>query len=169
MTSSRPLLITHKRPLLSPSTGKHIQKSNTSCNKIVPKVLNPSAVAAETRMKKPISYPLHNDENADEGQDGGKLQYPKSEPIEVAFAMAPQPFLDPATWEAMLKRARDTANASNNIGTGNHSSAGPSSSETADQRNRRREREAEYGSMAIRGRSSVSGRGKRVRGRGAGS
>ncbi|KAJ5287679.1 hypothetical protein N7478_003365 [Penicillium angulare] len=158
MTSSRPLLIPHKRPLFSSTTGKDINKSKTSCNKTVAKALNSSAVAAETRMKKPISYPLHSDENADEGQDGDELQYLKSEPIEVAFAMAPQPFLDPPTWEAMLKRARDTANASNNTGTGNrrddHGSVGPSSSETADQRRLRREREAEYGSMAIRGRSS---------------
>jgi hypothetical protein len=70
-----------------------------------------------------------------------------------AFATTPQPFLDPPTWEAMLKRKEASRQGESD----------QSESETADQRRRRLEREAEYGSISIRGRSSV--RGARGRGR----
>ena len=80
---------------------------------------------------------------------------------EFAFAVPPQPFVDPPTWEAMLKR-KEQAVSRQTEGTGQ--GGVQSESETAEQRRRRLEQEAEYGSMAIRGRSSVS-RG-RARGRG---
>jgi hypothetical protein len=149
--TSRPLLIPHKRPLLSSNHNK--AKENTNH---VQKVLNPSAVAAEIRMKKPTPYAQSDDEpTAPELED-------KPDPIKVSFAMPPQPFLDPPTWEAMLRRAREARNTSGNGDLSNEAS-GPS--ETADQRRQRHDREAEYGSMAIRGRSNISGRGKRPRGR----
>ncbi|KAJ5574297.1 uncharacterized protein N7459_008724 [Penicillium hispanicum] len=164
MTSSRPLLIPQKRPLLSPS---RIGESN---RKSVHKILNPSAVAAETRMKKANPYTLHfSDEDDEESTDqtvanGHELDNQPAR-IEVSFAMPPQPFLDPSTWEAMLNRARRTATA---LGDGSsrerQESQGDSEpSETPDQRRQRRDREAEYGSMAIRGRSNVGGRGRRGR------
>jgi hypothetical protein len=72
-----------------------------------------------------------------------------------AFATTPQPFLDPPTWEAMLKRKERASR---------QGESDQSERETADQRRRRLEREAEYGSISIRGRSSVP-RGARGRGR----
>lgn len=156
--ASRPLLIPHKRPLLSSNNAKDKGK----IKKPVPKVLNPSAVAAETRMKKPTPYALNIDDSADEHTRQQELE-DKPDPIKAPFSMPPQPFLDPPTWEAMLKRAREAANTPDGNGSpGNNTPSGPS--ETADRRRQRQDREAEYGSMAIRGRSNISGRGKRARG-----
>ncbi|KAJ5903167.1 hypothetical protein N7504_005550 [Penicillium tannophilum] len=158
--TSRPLLIPHKRPLLSSKNSKRIEKSK----KHVPKVLNPSAVAAETRMKKPIPYAPNSDDSGDENIGEQELE-DKPDPIKASFATPPQPFLDPPAWEAMLKRAREAANTSEgeNESRGSNTPSGPY--ETADQRRQRQDREAEYGSMAIRGRSNISGRGKRPRGK----
>lgn len=80
--------------------------------------------------------------------------------------MVPQPFLDPPTWEAMLKRQAQAARTeASGEGAAAAERGGRSEYsgdfETCEQRRRRRETEAGYGSMAIRGRSSVSGRGLR--------
>lgn len=167
MSSSRPLLIPHKRPLLLSG------RDGESNRKPVPKVLNPSAVAAEMRMKKADPYTFHiSDENGAESADLEKLQGhsidDKPARIEVSFAMPPQPFLDPPTWEAMLKQVQRKAEPLNEgVGRdGSEVQEKPGSSETPDQRRQRHEREAEYGSMAIRGRSNVGGRGRRGRTRG---
>ena len=173
MTSSRALLIPQKRPLLPPTNRAISNSTGTNDPRPVLKTLNPSAVAAETRMKKPSHYNLDSDDSADEMTREGDERDNQGEEeengpatIRFSFATPPQPFLDPPTWEAMLKkRARDAAQTSKG-GTSRkdeNDDAGPS--ETADQRRQRREREAEYGSMAIRGRSNISGRGKRARGR----
>ncbi|KAJ5628961.1 hypothetical protein N7490_011189 [Penicillium lividum] len=147
--TSRPHLILHKRPLLN--SNNQNDKGNPKKTKVVPKVLNPSAAAAEIRMKKPFPRALDEYTEAQEPEEN------QPEPIKVSFATPPQPFLDPPVWQAMLKRAREAADtkASEN---GNEQ---PGPSETADQRRQRQDREAEYGSMAIRGRSNISGRGKR--------
>ncbi|KAJ5389975.1 uncharacterized protein N7496_001043 [Penicillium cataractarum] len=166
MTSKRPLFIPHKRPLLPPITH------TTSNSKQVYKVLNPSTIPATTHMKPPL------DDNQDEETYDSTMNKPAR--IEFSFASSPQPFLDPPTWEAMLKRAQATAasvsageneseRASNSTRRrGENLSESSGSAETPDQQRIRREREAEYGSMAIRGRSSVSGRGKRTRASGRG-
>ncbi|KAF4760148.1 hypothetical protein HAV15_006225 [Penicillium sp. str.  len=78
--------------------------------------------------------------------------------------MPPQPFLDPPTWEAMLKHSRERL-AAQSIKV-EPSSDADQAEETVERMRQRVERETEYGSMAIRGRSSVRGRGKRGRGRG---
>ncbi|KAJ6092662.1 hypothetical protein N7486_007951 [Penicillium sp. IBT 16267x] len=160
--TTRPLLIPHKRPLLSSNNAKDREKSKNP----VQKVLNPSAVAAETRMKKPTPYALNSDDSADEYTGEQELEDYKPDLIKFSFATPPQPFLDPPAWQAMLKRAREAKNTSEG-GNGSRENNQPSGpSETADQRRRRQDREAEYGSMAIRGRSNVSGRGRRARGGG---
>ena len=84
----------------------------------------------------------------------------KPEPIEWALGVVPQPFLDPPLWEAMLRHAREKqrlneSQAGASGATERDQVNGGSSAESADQRRRRVEREAEYGSMAIRGRSSL--------------
>ncbi|KAJ5921355.1 hypothetical protein N7466_009681 [Penicillium verhagenii] len=170
---SRPLLIPQKRPLIT--SKKPTDKGKPNTKKPTPKILNPSASAAETRMKKPTPYA--SDVSAAEYAE---LEDHTPEPIKVAFAMPVQPFLDPPSWEAMLKRAREAANTNTSTNTntgpagvasGSRSASGRQGNnersapyETADQRRQRQDREAEYGSMAIRGRSNISGRGKRVRG-----
>jgi hypothetical protein len=167
MTSKRPLLIPHKRPLLPPTIH------TTTNQKHVYKVLNPNTTAPTTNMKPAL------DANKDEPVTEPTNKTPSR--IEFSFASAPQPFLDPPTWEAMLKRAQARA-ASASVSLGEGESASNSTStrrrgenlsesselETPDQQRIRREREAEYGSMAIRGRSSVSGRGRRTRASGRG-
>lgn len=170
MTSKRPLLIPHKRPLLPPTTH-----TTTNQNPVY-KVLNPSTTPATTHVKPPL------DTNDNEEESINEPVRDKSTQIQFSFASAPQPFLDPPTWEAMLKRARTVA-ASASASVGESASASASNSvrrrgetsnseflgtETPDQQRIRREREAEYGSMAIRGRSSVSGRGRRTRASGRG-
>lgn len=147
---SRPLLIPEKRALLPPKTE--------SSRKPVAKVLNPSAVPAETRMRQ-SAQDAANASGIEEEDEYEK----KYKCTAFAFAVPPQPFVDPPTWEAMLKR-KEQAVARHNEGTGQEGVQ--SESETAEQRRRRLEQEAEYGSMAIRGRSSVP-RG-RARGRGGG-
>lgn len=82
--------------------------------------------------------------------------------VELSFGMPPQQFLDPPAWEAMLKKHKETQ-ASKESGEVGHKDE---DFETADQRLRRGTREAEYGSMAIRSRSSLRGRGKRGKGKG---
>ena len=162
MSSKRPLLIPQKRALLPPTVH------TPSNHKHVYKVLNPSATPAATHMKPPL---IDN-----EGDAINEPVEQNSTRIEFSFASSPQPFLDPPTWERMLKRAQrkaasgsagESASAPSTRRRGEHLSES-SDVETPDQQRIRREREAEYGSMAIRGRSSVSGRGKRTRGSGRG-
>lgn len=142
--SSRPLLIPQKRAFLPPSTWS---------SRKVDKVLNPSAAPAETRMRQPAQDAANA--SGREEEDEQEIKYKRTE---FAFAMHPQPFLDPPAWEAILKRKEQAVSR-----PGEGVEDGGAQSETADQRRRRLEREAEYGSMAIRGRSSVRGR---ARGRG---
>ncbi|KAJ5684363.1 uncharacterized protein N7477_000708 [Penicillium maclennaniae] len=144
----RPLLIPEKRALLPPSSG--------SSRKPVAKVLNPSAVPAETRIR-PSAQDAANASGIEEEEEYEK----KYKCTEYAFAVPPQPFLDPPVWEAMLKRKEQAVSRQNE---GTSQGGVQSGSETTEQRRRRLEQEAEYGSMAIRGRSSVP-RG-RARGRG---
>ncbi|KAJ5723949.1 hypothetical protein N7488_001984 [Penicillium malachiteum] len=154
MASKRPLLIPHKRPLLSPNTKIVVNKSNNS-HRPAQKILNPSAVATETRMKKAISVRLTPDWE----------EYDRPDPIKCDFSRPPQLFLDPRRWETMLKKARDAAIASDDATGGTGDSTGNSGTfETADQRIRRQERAAEFGSMAIRARSNTIASGRvRVR------
>ncbi|KAI2792601.1 hypothetical protein POX_b02640 [Penicillium oxalicum] len=160
MTHNRPLLIPHKRPLLPPTTH------STSNSHPVYKTLNPSAKPATTELKSPLS----SDEHVHETVALNSASVPRTE---YSFAAAPQPFLDPSAWEGMLKRAAMRAqareagapsDAEGHLGGATRSGeAGAGAGETPDQRRRRGEQEAEYGSMAIRGRAIVSGRGKRTR------
>lgn len=168
MASSRPLLIPQKRPLLfSGGDGEAHRKP-------IPKVLNPSATAAETRMKKANPYVFRPSiENEEDNTGVGNMKDHDDVDdtparIEFSFAMPPQPFLDPPRWEAMLKQAQlKTAPLTGGAGKNrSETQEEPGPSETPDQRRQRREREAEYGSMAIRDRSNVSGRGRRGRMRG---
>lgn len=166
MATNRQLLIPHKQPLHPPYTTSKTTSPSPRSRTPLPQLLNPSATPAETRMKKAHSQPYDANSAASNGRDADpEPQDQNPEPVKLAFAMPPQPFLDPPTWEAMLKRhARSQAvRAGEQVG-GDYAETG-SSEETPDQRRRRGEREAEYGSMAIRGRSSVSGRGKRGKGR----
>ena len=168
MTSStsskkpRPLLIPHKRALLP--------LQNKGQGRKVHKVLNPSAIPAETSIKKsyeevtqernkPASSSEHN-----KGTVEDEDYEPQPPHFEVSFAMPPQPFLDPPTWEAMLKHSRERLSAQSI--KDEPGSEADREEESAERVRQRVEREMEYGSMAIRGRSSVRGRGKRGRGRG---
>lgn len=128
MSTSRQLIIPQKRPLLPSKTVHRTKDKDKSVNVSIHRVLNTNTIPAEARMKQPT------DANQDATTE-------KEQPtrIELSFASYPQPFLDPATWEGMLKRR----------------ARGREEAETADQRRLRREREAEYGSMAIRGRASI--------------
>ncbi|KAJ5709247.1 hypothetical protein N7493_010581 [Penicillium malachiteum] len=154
MTSKRPLLVPHKRPLLSSTTKNGVGESNKS-HKPIQRVLNPSAVATETRMKKAISVRLSPDWE----------EWERPDPNKCDFSRPTQLFLDPKRWEATLKKARDAAIASDDAAGGTGDSTGNSGTfETADQRIQRQERAAEFGSMAIRARSSTIASGRvRVR------
>jgi hypothetical protein len=157
---SRPLVIPHKRTLLP---------SNRRGSK-VSKILNPSAIPAETIIKqsyeeatqeknKPSSS--ERNKNTVKDEEDYESQAPR---FEVSFSMPPQPFLDPSTWEAMLKHSRErlaVQSVDDELGSG-----ADREDESAEKMTQRVERETEYGSMAIRGRSSVRGRGKRGKGRG---
>jgi hypothetical protein len=142
----------------------------------VKRVLNPSAIAASIRTKG-----VHqNYTNSQEDRDQGVLeeeQDPKPPRIEVSFSAIPQPFLDPPLWESILRtrwvktatRSRSTdeergGEAGEEGEEADTSESGATGPETGEERRRRREREVEYGSMAIRGRSSLRGRGRRGRG-----
>lgn len=169
-TVPRPRLITHKRALIP---TPH-----------VPKVVNPSALPAETRLNQHQLKDAHqtppNNKDSDAPRDPDEDLDPPLR-TELSFAIPPQPFLDPPTWDTMLKRgvhADQTQSADSEGGTRSREEEGGAKEESnrdvgsgskiresADQRRRRREREAEYRSMAIRGRSSIRGRGRaRTRG-----
>lgn len=165
MTLSRPFIIKEKRALLPPRTnnGGTQSKSNRTY-----KQLNPSAVAAETCMKAPNrpaleDEPVTNDVGELDGVSGRLTR------IEFNFSAAPQPFLDPPTWEAMLKRSRTRSSVRENQTRDSRDSENVEvPQETPHDQRIRREREAEYRSMAIRGRSSLTGRGRRGREAGRG-
>jgi hypothetical protein len=155
----QPRIVLKKRPLKrAPTTSSH---------------LNPSATPAETPLKQSYqeylqakqSNPNPTSTSATEEEEDSN-QTPR---IEVSF-LAPQPFLDPPTWDAMLRLHREKlavqAAEDSNLGAaqGSRSGSGPEE-ESAERQRQRAEQEMEYGSMAIRGRSSVRGRGKRGRGR----
>jgi hypothetical protein len=162
---NRPRLIPNKRPL-----------KPTSTTNPYPRVLNPSANPAEIRLKQSYQEYLQTKNNspnpsftpATEEED-----LPQTPRIEVSFS-APQPFLDPPTWDAMLRLYREKiaaqsiedSSGATSRGSGSGVGAGAGSGEESAERRQRAEQEMEYGSMAIRGRSSVRGRGKRGRGRG---
>ncbi|KAJ5468153.1 hypothetical protein N7475_005905 [Penicillium sp. IBT 31633x] len=157
--SSRALLIPHKRALLPPP-----RPASKVC-----KVLNPSATPAETRIKQSHDEATQKknrstNSSADKesiSEDEEDYETPR---FEVSFSMPPQPFLDPPTWETMLKRSRDRL-AAKSVADAQDSETGQAE-ESVERRRQQVESEMEYGSMAIRGRSSVRGRGKRGRGRG---
>ncbi|KAJ5879142.1 hypothetical protein N7455_002607 [Penicillium solitum] len=159
---SRPLLIPHKRALLPPGTNKSGPK--------VYKVLNPSAIPAETSIKPSYKEAIQGRNKPTDSSEHNKstVEDEDYEPLpprfEISFSMPPQPFLDPPTWEAMLKHSRERLGAQS-IKV-EPSSDADQAEETVERMRQRVERETEYGSMAIRGRSSVRGRGKRGRGRG---
>lgn len=171
MPSTRPLIIPQKRALLPPRTNSSTPQTQPRTYQI----LNPSAVAAETCMKA-ARVPETADEPAshlDRADDGPSRNLTR---IEFDFAAPPQPFLDPPVWEAMLKRARARSlgveGRAGGVGEGGELQGGAGSantgSETPREQRGRVGREAEYNSIAIRGRSSISARGKRARGVGRG-
>ncbi|KAJ5514489.1 hypothetical protein N7463_004041 [Penicillium fimorum] len=160
---SRPLLIPHKRALLPSPTSRPGSK--------VYKVLNPSAIPAETSIKQSYEEAIkeRNKTTSSSEQNKITIKYeedydPQPPRFEVSFSMPPQPFLDPPTWEAILKHSRKRL-AAQLIG-GEPSSGLDQEDESSERMRQQVERETEYGSMAIRGRSSVRGRGKRGRGKG---
>ncbi|KAJ5294481.1 hypothetical protein N7508_009302 [Penicillium antarcticum] len=158
--SERPRLIPKKRPLKPISTSLH------------PRVLNPSAIPAETRLKPSYQEYLQTKQNHTDSsftpateEEDNLHQAPR---IEVSFSAA-QPFLDPPTWEAMLRLHREKIAAQSIEDSSvaiTQGSGSRSEEESAERQRQRAEQEMEYGSMAIRGRSSVRGRGMRARGRG---
>ncbi|OQE07547.1 hypothetical protein PENVUL_c013G05420 [Penicillium vulpinum] len=147
---SRPLLIPHKRALLP---------ANRPGPKVY-KVLNPSAIPAETRIKQSYeeatqerNMPTNlNERNKIKVKDEEDYE-PQPPRFEVSFSMPPQPFLDPPTWEAMLKHSREKL-AAQSIKDEPDSGA-DQEDESAERVRQRVTRETEYGSMAIRGRSSI--------------
>jgi len=139
----RPLLVPQKRALLPPSTGNK--------PKPVYKVLNPSATPAETCMRQSGQDAQDAANASGSEEDEREIKYRRTE---FAFARPPQPFLDPPAWEAILKRKEQVSRP------GEGTDQGGEQGETPDQRRQRLEREAQYGSMAIRGRSSLRGRAR---------
>lgn len=178
-TRSRPtstLLIPKKRTLLPPTPTTHPSGTH---HQPVKRILNPSAIAATIRTKGAHQDYTNNQEDRDQGVLEEE-QDPKPPRIEVTFSAIPQPFLDPPLWESILRTRRAKAasqsrsmdeerggEAGEEGEEEDTSESGATGPETGEERRRRREREVDYGSMAIRGRSSLRGRGRR-RGRGGG-
>lgn len=167
LQTSRPRIIPFKRPLLP---------AKSIYNHRVSKVLNPSAIPAETHFKSSHEeatqkrQQLQNSDNKDKDERSNEDEdySPKIPRTEVSFSMPPQPFLDPPTWEAMLKHSHqrlETQSTQSTQATSSDHHVGEQV-ESAEQLRQRVDRETEYGSMAIRGRSSVRGRGRRGRGNG---
>ncbi|KAJ5130340.1 uncharacterized protein N7515_006379 [Penicillium bovifimosum] len=145
---------------LRPITSKrrHLIPPHKPTSPKVSKVLNPSASPPETRIKPSHDEIAENRRKTSSTEHEAEKDYEPSR-FEISFSMPPQPFLDPPIWEASLNRARERLaqrplNEIPAAGVG----------ESAERRRQRLEQELEYGSMAIRGRSSVSGRGRRGRG-----
>ncbi|KAJ5808186.1 hypothetical protein N7474_009455 [Penicillium riverlandense] len=178
-THSRPLstlLIPKKRSLLPPTSTTRLSGTH---HQHVKRILNPSAVAASIRTKGAHrDYTSSHEDREQEALE--EEQDPKPPRIEVSFSAIPQPFLDLPLWESILRTRwakAATQSRSTDEGRGGEageegeeedtSESGATGPETGEERRRRREREVEYGSMAIRGRSSLRGRGRR-RGRGGG-
>ncbi|KAJ5103348.1 hypothetical protein N7532_003877 [Penicillium argentinense] len=136
--SKRRLLIPEKRKLLPPRPKKVISQTN-----------EPGIVFKNPRPKETA----HSDESEDNDEDASD----KPTRIEFDFASTSRPFLDPSTWEAMLKKSREESAMRGG-------DTDPADTVETPEEQARREKESEYGSMAIRGRSSISGRGRRGRG-----
>lgn len=189
MQTSRPLLIPQKRPLLAPKATPKTLNTNTPSPKAT---LMHRPSPPSTTNHSPNSHtepkPTPEPESSHNRQPPTRTQLTR---LELSFAAYPQPFLDPPTWEAMIRRARKgnssashtaricspapTPTTSRGLGVRGERAPprarvdqreSPSTPETADQQRRRREREVEYGAMAIADRSrggSGSGRGRRGR------
>ena len=152
LQAPRARIIPSKRPLLP---TKAMLRLNPSATPAELHIKSSHEEAKATRRKKPNSMNERSSSPSEEDDSNSQ-----SKRVESSFAASPQPFLDPPTWETMLKHSQERLAAQSASGGSSEASA---AQESAERLRQRVDRETEYGSMAIRGRSSVRGRGKRGR------
>lgn len=166
MNSPRPLLIPQKRALL-PSKTTSIYNNQT-----IHKTLNTNTTTTKTTIMQSAPFALNPNSQLEPSPSPPPSENTQDTRLELSFAAYPQPFLDPLTWETMVRRARRSppASASASASASPLTTRGlvrgertpprarvdqgdsPSTPETADQQRRRGERERDYGTMAIRAR-----------------
>ncbi|KAH8693822.1 hypothetical protein BGW36DRAFT_383822 [Talaromyces proteolyticus] len=156
-------IIPHKRRLLpakpSPSSSSSSRKKTTT--------INPSALPAKIQFRRPVFSSIVEQEEKEKVEDNTNNTVDAIR-IEFDSSQAPQPFLDPDLLERIRERARtrtaqqrrQQGSGSGRVQSGDDRGADGVSSERDI---RRRAVQTEYGSMAIRGRMAVSGRGLRQR------
>lgn len=136
---NRPRIIPSKRPLLPPRLSSQAS-------------VNHSSKPADIQFKIPAFSSLSTLSSSEkdaihdvqDGQQGTDLPVN----IECDFSRAPQPLLDPDTWDRMRRQEQESAQAQERKSPGD-----------SEERERRRERDAEYGGLAIRGRTVRRRRG----------
>jgi hypothetical protein len=157
------LLIPQKRKLIS------------GINPSICRTINPSALPAEIQIQRPVFSSL----SSATGEEDVPSDRRKIVTVEFDSSRAPQPFLEPEVLQRLRAKRREQQQQRLRQQQEQHEEAEQGAdaeqrrcddAEEEDEQtlSRRREREAEYGSMAVRGRMNVSGRGRRVRDRGRG-
>lgn len=159
--AKRKLLIPHKRGLL-PVSSLHKQQTT---------LLSPSTTRpAEIQFRRPVFSSVDENKNSKEnkraGEDDGLASVKgREEAVRIEFdsSQAPQPFLEPDVLERIRERQRQKEkDEQDKARQGAISTAStPGAGLNAEREIRRRAVQTEYGSMAVRGRMAVSGRGRR--------
>jgi deoxyribodipyrimidine photo-lyase len=167
MKSRRTLIIPHKRGLLSITTAAS-STTTTSQKTRIQKTINPSALPAKIQLRRPVFSSLEP-RNEDEDEEKYNIDDTSIRTIEFDSSLAPQPFLEPELVQRIVegrnRKEKDGDNDNDNKDHENEDKKQGESSLTAqlstEREVRRRAAQTEYGSMAIRGRSNVRGRGRR--------
>lgn len=160
--AKRKLLIPHKRGLL-PVSCCSLHKQTT---------LNPSTRPAGIQFRRPVFSSVGGNEEDPKDKKGngdGHEQQSRGgkEVVRIEFdsSQAPQPFLEPDVLERIrerhMQRQREKDEQEARQGARVSAADGPGAGLNAEREIRRRAVQTEYGSMAVRGRMAVSGRGRR--------
>lgn len=177
MTSNRKRIIPHKRGLLpisssSPKSVSTSTPSSSSAKTIVHKTINPSAVPAIIQLQRPVFSSLKETTTEREHEDrkSGKGRYTtgldddenRNRVIRIEFdsSQAPQPFLEPERLQKIMEARRHRKSYEHDDDEGEATEENTATVAT-EREVRRRAAQTDYGSMAIRDRMNISGKGRR--------
>lgn len=184
METKRERIIPHKRGLLpvsvSSSTSASASASSSQSSPLstgtkIQKRINPSAVPAVLQLQRPVFSSLKGVTTDKEHSKDGKSEETRyttgldeeagsNKVIRIEFdsSQAPQPFLEPELLQKMVEGRRHKKSSENDEDT-TEGSRDILAELNTEREVRRRAAQTDYGSMAIRDRMAVSGRGRRRR------
>lgn len=138
---NRPRIIPSKRPLLPPRLSSQASVNHNSKPADIQFKVPAFSYLSTLSSERDAVRDVQEDQQGQQGRD-----LPVN--VECDFSRAPQPLLDPDTWDRMRRQEQESAQAQKRKSPGD-----------SEERERRRERDAEYGGLAIRGRTVRRRRG----------